>query len=164
MNGRRARIVAGMAVIVLLASACSSSGDAGGPLTKAQFIARADKICREANQKTSELGAPTSTDPEVLADFLAKSGRIISDAVGQLKHLQPPKADQQKIDRLVAGLEKSASYFPALIKAVKSNNTQQIKQTAQQLQQASLQGQDIAQSYGFRVCAHGAGTTASPTP
>jgi hypothetical protein len=169
MNGRRARIVASMVVLVLLAAACSSNGNSGsngssGRLTKAQYIAQADKICQAANQKTSALGAPSSTDPQVLAKFLTKSGQIISDAVNQLKQLQPPAADQQKINQLVGGLEKSASYFPALIKAVKANDTQQIQQTAQKLQQASLQGQQVAQTYGFHVCAHSASTTASPTP
>jgi hypothetical protein len=169
MNGRRARIVASMVVLVLLAAACSSNsgsgnGSSGSRLTKAQYIAQADKICQTANQKTTALGTPSSTDPQVLAKFLTKSGQIISDAVGQLKALQPPAADEKKINLLVSGLQKSASYFPALIKAVKANDTQQIQQIAQQLQQASLQGQQIAQTYGFHVCAHAASTTASPTP
>jgi hypothetical protein len=166
MNGRRARIVASVLVLVLLSVACSGGGDSGsgGRLTKAQYIAKADNICEAANKKTQALGAPTSTDPQNLAKFLQKSGGIISDAVDRLEKLQPPKADEQKINLLVDGLKKSASYFPALIKAVKTNDKQQLQQTAQQLQQASLQGQQIAQIYGFHVCAKSAGPTASPAP
>lgn len=164
MNGRRARIVAAVIVATLLVAACSSDNGSGKPLTKAQYIAKADRICKTANDKTAALGAPTSTDPQALAKFLTKSGKIISDAVGQLKQLQPPKADAQKIHTLVQGLQTSASYFPALIRAVRAQDTQKIQQLAQQLQQSSLQGSQIAESYGFHVCAHSTGSAATPTP
>ncbi|HEX3326853.1 MAG TPA: hypothetical protein VHV50_07655 [Actinomycetota bacterium] len=163
MNGRRARIVAGAIVLVLLTAACSDKGS-DKPLTKAQYIAKADQICKDANEKTAALGTPSTTDPQALARFLTKSGRIITDAVAKLQRLQPPKADEQKIHRLVQGLQTSASYFPALIRAVKAQDTQKIQQLAQQLQQSSLQGSQIAQSYGFHVCAHSTGSTATPTP
>jgi hypothetical protein len=167
MNGRKARIVAASMAVALVLAACSSdSGSSGGSgrLTKAQYIARADQICKAANRKAQALGAPTTTDPQALAQFLSKSGRIINDAVDQLKKLNPPKADEQKINTLVNGLQKSASYFPALVKAVKNQDTQQVKQVARKLQEASLKGAQIAQSYGFHVCAHSAATTASPAP
>jgi sugar diacid utilization regulator len=162
MNGRRARIVACALVLILLSGACSSGSS--DRLTKAQYIAKADKICEEANQKTAALGAPASKDPKVVAKFLQKSGTIISNAVDQLKQLRPPAADEQKINQLVDGLQKSAGYFPALIKAVRTDNKQQLAQTAQQLQQASLEGQQVAQTYGFHVCAHAASSTATPSP
>ncbi|MDP9222316.1 MAG: hypothetical protein M3P18_00385 [Actinomycetota bacterium] len=164
MNGRRARIVASVIVVALVAAGCSGGNGSGGRLTKAQYISQADKICQAANQKSQALGAPSSTDPQALAKYLTKSSRIISDAVDQLQSLKPPKADEQQINQLVGGLKKSASYFPALIQAVKNSDTQQIQQLAQQVQQASLQGQQIAQSYGFHVCAHAAGSTGTPTP
>jgi hypothetical protein len=164
MNGRRARIVAGAIVMVLLTAACSGSNSSGKPLTKAQYISKADQICKDANEKTAALGAPSTTDPQALARFLTKSGQIIRDAVARLQRLQPPKADEQRIHRLVQGLQTSASYFPALIKAVKAQDTQKIQQLAQQLQQSSLQGSQIAQTYGFHVCAHSTGSAATPTP
>jgi major membrane immunogen (membrane-anchored lipoprotein) len=166
MNGRLARIVASVIVASLLLTACSSndgSGDgasSGGRLTKAQFIAKADQICSSANQKTLALKPPTTPAPKVLAKFLSKTGRIISDAADQLKALRPPAADQQKIDTLVNGLEKSANYFPALIKAIKTKDTQKVQQIMGQVRQASLQGTQIARSYGFHVCAQ----TAAPAP
>lgn len=160
MNGRRARIV-GAVVVVVLVGACSSDS---GRLTKAQYIAKADRICQAANQKTAALAPPSSTDPQALARFLSKSGQIIADAVAKLQNLEPPKADEQKINKLVNGLQKSASYFPPLIKAVKAQDTQAIQRVAAQLRQASLQGAEIAQTYGFHVCAHATGATATPTP
>jgi hypothetical protein len=167
MNGRRARIIASALGLVLLLGACSDNGsgdNASDRLTKAQYIAKADKICQSANQKTQALGTPTSTDPEALAQFLGKSGRIINDAVGQLKQLNPPEADQEKINQMVGGLQKSASYFPDLIQAVKANDRQKIQEVAIQLQQASQQGGQIAQTYGFHVCAQTPSSAGTPTP
>jgi major membrane immunogen (membrane-anchored lipoprotein) len=166
MNGRPARIVASVIVASLLVTACSSSddsgtsGNSGGRLTKAQFIADADRICSSANQKTLALKPPSSPDPKALAKFLTQTGRIISDAADQLKALRPPAADQQKIATLVNGLEKSAGYFPALIEAIKTKDTQKVQQIMGQVRQASLEGTQIARSYGFHVCAQ----TAAPTP
>ena len=164
MNGRRARIVGSAVALFLLMAACSDNGSSER-LSKAEFISKADKICQSANQKTAELGTPTSTDPEALAKFLGKSGQIIADAVGQLERLEPPKADEQKINEMVGGLQKSASFFPALIEAVRANDREKIQQVAVQLQQASQQGGQIAQTYGFQVCAQVApSNTATPTP
>jgi hypothetical protein len=166
MNGRLARIVASVIVASLLATACSNSGGSGSSggsearQTKAQYIRNADQICSSANQKTLALKPPTTPNPKALAKFLTQTGRIISDAADQLKALRPPAADQQKIDTLVNGLEKSANYFPALIKAIKTKDTQKVQQIMGQVRQASLQGTQIARSYGFHVCAQ----TAAPTP
>jgi hypothetical protein len=166
MNGRPARIVASAIVASLLVTACSSnsdsgsSGRSGGRLTKAQFIANADQICSSANEKTFALKPPTTPAPKALAKYLSKTGKIITDAAAQLKALRPPAADQQKIDTLVNGLEKSADYFPALIKAIKAKDTQKVQQIMGQVRQASLQGTQIAMNYGFHVCAQ----TAAPTP
>jgi predicted small secreted protein len=166
MNGRLPRIVASIVVASLLLTACSSNsgsgdgGSSGGRLTKAQFIAKADQICSSANRKTLALKPPSTPAPEALAKFLTKTGQIISDAATQLKALQPPAADQQKIDTLVNGLQKSANYFPTLIKAIKTKDTQKVQQIMGQVRQASLQGTQIARNYGFHVCAQ----TAAPTP
>jgi hypothetical protein len=166
MNGRLARIVATLMVASLLVAACSSNGGAGGAsssggrLTKAQFIAKADRICSSANRRTVALKPPSSPSPNAIAKFLTKTGAIISDAARQLKALKPPAADQHKIDTLVKGLQTSANYFPALIRAVRAKDTQKVQQIMGQVQQASLQGTQIVKSYGFHVCAQ----TAAPTP
>ena len=162
MNGRRARIVVSAIVATLVVAGCSSD-DGGARLSKAQYIAKADQICRDANQKTAALAPPTSSDPQVLATFLGKSGQIISDAAGKLKKLKPPAADEKKINQLIDGLQASARLFPPLIKAVKAQDTQRIQELAAQLRQTSLQGSQIAQNYGFHVCAH-ASSAATPSP
>jgi hypothetical protein len=163
MNGRGARIVASALVLALL-GACSSSNKpagSGNRLTKAQYITRADKICQSANTKTQALSPPTTTDPHVLAQFFTKFSTIIRDAVAQLQQLKPPQSDAAKINKMIGGLQKSISYFPSLIQAVKANDPQRIQQIGQKLKQASLQGQQVAQTYGFHVCAN---TAPAPTP
>ena len=118
------RKLAGAAVTMLvaaLAAGCGSGGDnaakttttSGAPLTKAEFIAAADKLCtantqriekaaaklRAAAQKTGTLKVPD------VATFLIKSSLpAYDDLLDKLRNLTPPTADQKTIDGLIASL------------------------------------------------------------
>jgi hypothetical protein len=164
MNGRLTRIVVTAIVAAVVAAGCSGDNGSGGHLSKAQYIAEADQICKTANDQTAALAPPTTPDPQALATFLSKSGQIVSDAAGQLKKLNPPAADEHKINQLIEGIEASARLFPPLIAAVRAQNTQEIQRLAARLRDASLQGSQIARTYGFHVCAHATGAAATPTP
>jgi hypothetical protein len=110
-----------MLVAALAAAGCGSDGDnaaktattSGAPLTKAEFIAAADKLCtantqriekaatklRTAAKKTGTLAVPD------VATFLLKSSLpAYDDLLDKLRNLTPPTADQKAIDGLVASL------------------------------------------------------------
>jgi hypothetical protein len=164
MNGRPTRIVVVAIVAAVVASGCSGDNGSGARLSKAQYIAKADQICKTANDRTAALVPPTTPDPQALATFLSKSGRIVSDAAGQLKKLNPPAADEHQINQLIEGIQTSARLFPPLVAAVRAQDTQKIQRLAARLRDASLRGSKIAQTYGFHVCAHATSAAATPTP
>lgn len=119
------RKLAGSAVTLLVtalaAAGCGSGGDhppaasttSGPPLTKAAFIAAADKLCA-ANKQRIETAATTLRNaakktgtlkvPDV-ATFLVKSELPdYDDLLNKLRDLNPPAADQTRIDALIASL------------------------------------------------------------
>jgi hypothetical protein len=117
--------VAAVMIIALVAVAgCGGDGDGdkgasttpvngGAPLTKAQFIASADKLCKATTDKITAAATKlrasaqkTGTLPvREVATFLTKTSLPAYDALlDDLRALTPPKDDEKTIDGLVAAL------------------------------------------------------------
>src|ERR1044072_1561174 len=119
---RRSAIVT-LLVAALAAGGCGGGGDdaktvattpvSTGPLTKAQFIAAADKVCKQTSDKISAAAASlrtaakkTGTIPvSKVSKFLTQTSLPAYDAMlDQLRALTPPKGDEKTIDGLIASL------------------------------------------------------------
>jgi hypothetical protein len=121
MKRRLAGAVVAMLVAGLSAAGCGAGGDdkpatttaaaAGPALTKAQYIAAADKVCqatkdkieaaavklRDAAKKTGTIAVPTVTK------FLTDTSLPAYDAlIDDLNKLTPPKDDEKTIDGMIA--------------------------------------------------------------
>jgi ABC-type glycerol-3-phosphate transport system substrate-binding protein len=108
-------------LVAALATGCGSGGSAaktsttsGAPLTKAAYIAAANKVCAQTTAKISAeatkfraaLAKKTGTlqVPDVV-DFYKKTSLPAYDSMlDKLNDLVPPKADQKTIDGYVAAL------------------------------------------------------------
>ncbi len=115
---------AAVLTIALVALAgCGGDGDenaatttparSGAPLTKAQFIAEADKVCMATTAKIAaaatklrESAKKTGTLPvRQVATFLTKTSLPAYDAMlDDLRALTPPEDDEKAIDGLIASL------------------------------------------------------------
>jgi len=113
-----------MLVAVLAVAGCGGGGGGddttvgattagNGPLTKAQYIAAADKVCKETFDKIStaatklrEAARKTGTIPVTqVSKFLTQTSLPAYDQLlDQLRALQPPKGDEKAIDGLIASL------------------------------------------------------------
>jgi hypothetical protein len=117
------RKLAGAAITMLLAglaAGCGSDGDDADtsttptPLTKAEFIARADRICAATDQQIErEAGKLRETARKagdqlavsLVKQFLEKTSLPAYESMlGKLRALTPPKADERTIDGYVAAL------------------------------------------------------------
>jgi hypothetical protein len=94
-------------------SASTTPANNGAPLTKAQFIAQADKVCKATTDKISSAATKlrdsakkTGTLPvREVASFLTKTSLPAYDAMlDDLRALTPPKDDEKTIDGLIAAL------------------------------------------------------------
>ena len=91
---------AGFAALALVATGCGGgddSKDQGGALSKQDYIAQADRICRESNQKILAVKAPTSATEVV--SYVQKALPEIDAALVKLKALEPA-ADKRDVPAL----------------------------------------------------------------
>ena len=112
-----------MLVAALAAGGCGGGGGGDktvattpastGPLTKAQYIAAADKVCKATRDKISVAAESLRTAAEKtgtipvskVSKFLTQTSLPAYDAMlDQLRALTPPKADEKTIDGLIASL------------------------------------------------------------
>jgi len=143
-----------ISVLALAGVAAGCGGDDSEPLTKAEFIEQADAACKEANKeadevfeaffKEAEKATKTGNAPPGEEDekALLQEGVIpaIEVQIETLEDLNPPEADEAKIDALVVELEKVA----------KEAETHPVGASAQPLpfEKASK----LAEDYGFKHC------------
>jgi hypothetical protein len=153
-------LVACMAVAVAVAgcgggdkdkNASTTSAPNGPELTKPQYIAAADKICKATSDKISA-AAKTLRDkanktgtlavPEV-TKFLTTTSLPSYDAMlKELQTLTPPAADATKIDGLIG----------ALAGAIKTAKDDPVKYSKNNAPDPFADANARALSYGMRVC------------
>jgi hypothetical protein len=152
------RHIGAIVVLALALAGCdgdepgpSGNGDeTSGPLTKEEFIARADEICQETENRIQALEPPTTTND--LDDYAAAIGEISDDGIGELRALKPPPEDAQVIRQLIANIEKSVELLPEYAQAAQSQDATRFRQVEAQLQEIADQSVLLARDYGFEHC------------
>jgi hypothetical protein len=148
-----AMLVAGLAVAGCGAGDKGATTTAlGGPrLTKAQYIAAADKVCNTAKRKIEPAAARIRASANKtgrltaakMRAFLTQTSIPAYDAmVGDLNKLAPPTADEQTVDGIVAAFAGAVDTMKANL-AKYSNNL-----TLNPFDDAQARATD----YGMKVC------------
>ena len=88
---RLAHVLLGSALALGL-SACGSDG-----LSKEEYVAQANEICAEADDKTDAL--PQPTQPADIGPYLQDGAKIQADAIDKLEELDPPADDADRIQK-----------------------------------------------------------------
>lgn len=144
MRSRTARIVAvGMSTATTLA-ACS------GGSSKEDFIAAADRVCREADERVAEIG-PLQSEKEIL-DFVEQTEDISADLVADLRGLEPPEEDEAQIDEMIDGLVRATDLLAPLARATIDRDSDAMQGLRREVGQVTDDVNEIAESYGFEAC------------
>ena len=143
----------GIGLLLLLAAVviagCGGGGSSSGPLTKAEYVAQANKICVKENKRVEEeienyagehnlrYRTPSKKDFEREAeDVFAPS---VERKIDQLQELEPPANDEQTVDKMLSaaekGLQEGKSDFTTLISG-----------------QALGEARKLATEYGLKEC------------
>jgi hypothetical protein len=116
-------LLAAPLALAALASGCGQARDAeapssspaalAGPLTKREFIARADAICERMNTESVAVAAKRTTlSPDELGKrALELQGR----AIRQLRALRPPAGDERRIEAVLLHLDRLQFALRALL-------------------------------------------------
>jgi hypothetical protein len=169
ISRRRAFAVLGLLLAAAPIGACGG-GDGGGsprkPLTKAAYIASADRICRDFSASVRKLdsemaakpaGSPISAYVPIFEHVLDEAKR----ASQRFQALEPPTQDRATIDRYLDGQRQGLTVVGQILAAAKVGDNRKLgallgNNDALKKRQAAL-----ARDYGFKAC--GTGTTGAGT-
>jgi hypothetical protein len=142
MTGRRI-VTAALSIVLLVA--CGPSG-----LSKEEYVERANRICKEANERSAELERPRS--PEELGPFIEEARRITENTIDRLRRLEPPEEDRARIERMLSNLEKATTYFDDIKAAAEDEDLARFEELARRVGEAAGEAERIADDYGLDQC------------
>jgi hypothetical protein len=138
----------------------SDDGDAGGDeerLTKAEWIAKADALCKQSFAEADAVPEPKSQ--EQFDDYLAEVLAITRRFDPQFAALEAPEGDEETVQNLVRLNEQGTRLFADLLEAVRAQDSAKIERIIKQGTAKSAEFAAAARAYGSKECAK-AGDTA----
>jgi hypothetical protein len=133
-----------------------------GPVpTRAVYVQRADRVCRQArgvSQRANELvqKAFASQDSAGAADAIDHYMPLFSQHVAELKALRQPTGDQKILRGLIKVMDAQVQALIQESKALRDQDSVQLQQIGASQQQSLAFAEELAKQYGFRVCGRGA--------
>jgi hypothetical protein len=130
-------------------------------LSKPKYIARVDRICRGARAqlvpiRSKVVDASKGSDPAVVfRRYSALTGRaaaVYTGALGQIRALDAPPADQAQIDRFNMLLGQIAGIMRQNSAAAAAQDSQRLKALNVQANAVADEYSSAAKAYGFRDC------------
>src|SRR3954469_5177890 len=155
--------MAGLAALTLFAAGCGggddkSSSSTSGGLSRDDYVAQADKICKTANDKILSVRAPQNAK-EVVA-YVKVALPQIDTAVAKLKALDA--GDDVKADaaKLIANLQKQREVIRRIGAAAKTRDVQALTNATADGAKLAETTQEQASDAGFQTCGvqQGSGT------
>lgn len=151
------RVVLALIVGALALAGCGGGDDDGGErLSKAEFVAQADAICRRYEARLDTLGQPTNTTE--LRSFADKALPIAKDGREELGELTPPEELEETYDAWLEQGDEAIEIVERLRDAAGENDQAEIQRIAADAQRTDAEANRLAGELGFEQC----GETAAP--
>ena len=143
-------IVTGVAALFL--AACGGGGGGGGAqsLTAEEFRQQADAICKQYEDKLSELGSPSSL--EDLGTFIDEAVPIIEEGNSKLSELEPPDDLSGDWGRAMELQDQNLQVARDLQKAIHDNDTARIQELVTKLDTTDAESTRLARKVGLEDC------------
>ena len=147
--------------VTVLAAGCggssssksSSSGD-GDRLTRSEFAAKADAICKKYNEKTKEIGNNSKSLSDVAKAF-DQALPLLENALSELKTLKPPKSEQHAVDEWLAQSQVLKHDLQEMRDKAKAKDLKGVQEAFARASANDKQGNRLAAKLGMKVCSKG---------
>jgi hypothetical protein len=146
---RRALLL--VAAAATLAGCGGSGGDEEEGMTKAEWIAKADAICKESFAAAERIPQPRS--PEQFDEYLAEVLAISRRFDPKFAALEAPEGDEQTVQNLVRLNEEGTLLLRNLLDAVRAQNVAKVERIVQQGTANAREFGAAARAYGAKECA-----------
>jgi hypothetical protein len=146
-------LIAAGALAALLAAGCGTTREKRG-LSRAQFVASADAVCRYEQAKLATIEARAQrlgradTAPSVIRQRVAQSQL----ATGRLEGLPEPPGDARAIGRWLTARTVAATVAVDLAEAPSRGEATAVSDVKGQLATALARARALALGYGSQVC------------
>jgi hypothetical protein len=173
MTHGRSIILAAAAATALLTAGCGGGDDGGGkaaaakpasaaapapkPLTKSQYLAKADALCRDARAigtkaNTAVRKAFAAKNAKAAADAIDKYGPSFAGKIVALHKLPQPKGDEAELQQLLNLMDTQVKAFVLESTALRKGDQKRLSELAQAQRDAVSAADELGRQYGFQVC------------
>lgn len=129
-----------------------SAGTEDSRLTKAEFILKADSICRDYYEKAGPDAATEARNFSGQAEIIGRVMPYYSHAVRGLKALSPPAEDEGAIADYIGSLDRSSDLAEKLRDSERLRDIKALRDYSQDAIKESFNQKMAATRYGFKVC------------
>jgi len=142
------------------ATATSSTASTKSTTTKAQFVARAEAICRRLSAEEKPLkasqeslkGASAASAQQTFVSLADKVVKLSRTAEGQLRAIPPPRGEAAAIDQLLAVYREEATDVSNIAYFLTHQENSAGEAAAQALKRSVTGIVATARSYGMKDC------------
>jgi hypothetical protein len=133
-----------LAIAALLALALAATGCGGGSktLSKEEYSAKLNQICRDLQAKNKEIGEPSSP-----AEVVAKGPQLADElqkAIDEAKELKPPAELAEAADRFLSLTQQIDDKIDEVVDAAKSQDAQKLATIGISIDTLSKEADEIA--------------------
>jgi hypothetical protein len=143
-------VVAGAAALFLAACGGGGGGGSAQSLTAEEFRQQADAICKQYEDKLSELGSPSSLDD--LSAFVDKAVPILAEGNDKLAELEAPDDLSADWDRAMELQDENLQVARDLQKAIHDNDTARVQELVSKLDATDAESTRLARNVGLENC------------
>ena len=167
MTKRALLFLAPVAAVCFLAAGCGGDDKGGGgdQLSKAEFIDKADGICKEFNDKGEKIEpkdlpsdfdptSPNATDEQLdkFGDYLDEVHDVFGDEVDELHDLDPPDELDSDWTKGLALLDETLNELDEAAEAAHDADRDKLKEKLEEGQRHGDESDALAKKIGLKVC------------
>jgi hypothetical protein len=154
-----------LAALILVAGLAFAGCGGGGTTTtvttqsKAEYIARADRVCETAQAKrerlegrVAEMTAISPGETHQVAQLLRRAADVLMVEVRRLRALTPPAGDSRTPGSLLSFLDDQITHLSGWANAYDRRNATEIRGFQARIADDTAKASAIAKHYGFQVC------------
>ena len=147
-------------LLTVFAAGCGGGGSGGRSssdgdrLTRAEFAAKADAICKKYNQKTKQIGQNSKSLADVAKAF-DQALPLLENALSEIKALKPPKSEQRSVDEWLAQSQVLKHDLQEMRDKAKAKDLKGVQEAYARATSNDREGNRLAAKLGMKVCSKG---------
>jgi hypothetical protein len=127
-------------------------------LTRPEYVAQLEKICRPGSEATQRAVRGMRSDIrserlQLAASKFAKAKRIFAGTVSSISPVPRPAADRATLARWFAALNRESDYLGRTAAALRAEDIPRFQRVSGQFFQEGSKANNVVVSFGFNYCA-----------